>query len=113
MGTQRDCRPLCQEDRPEWIDGGTLCRSASPLPGPIGGRRIQPHGVAYSMNDEVSYELRDASGICVPTSLTAISLAQMRVLDWLVQHRRKSSRRKGVSGSIAEPLQVQSHGRLS
>lgn len=109
MGSQRDCRTLCQDDHPVWTDDGTLCRAESPLPGPIGDSRIRPHAVTYSMDDNVSYEIRDAPGMCVATSLTAISLAQMRVLAWLVTHRpeivsaerRFHVDRRAIAGAIA------------
>ena len=121
MASQRDCRPLCQEDHPEWLDDGTLCRAESPLPGPIGKSQVRPHALQYSMDDDVSYELRDAPGMCVPTSLTAISLAQMGVLAWLVQHqaeiataeRRFDVDRRAIAGAIAWEASVKPRGTLA
>jgi hypothetical protein len=109
MGSQRDCRPLCQEEHPDWIDDGTLCRAPSPLPGPVGDSRIRPHAVNYLTDEDVSYELKDAPRMCVPTSLSEISLAQMRVLAWLQQHKpeiveaekRFHVDRRAIAGAIA------------
>ena len=66
------------------------------------------------MDEEVSFELRDAPRMCVPTSLSVISLAQTRVLAYLVEHkteivaaeRRFHVDRRAIAGAIAwEALQ--------
>jgi hypothetical protein len=105
--------PFCQEERPVWIDTGTLCLVETPSPasrldlftGPAGRT---PH-IPYVESDDVSFELADAPRMCVATSLTNLSLAQMRVLAWLREHRseivaaeeRFQVDRRAIAGAIA------------
>jgi hypothetical protein len=83
------------------IDSGTSTRHRSSGPGPT--------GVRYLPQEEVSIELADAPRQCVPTTLSEISLAQMRVLAWLQLHQPKIVAgekrfhvdRRAIAGAIA------------
>jgi hypothetical protein len=88
-----------QEERPINVNDGTTARTASRPAG----------GVVYLPDESISFELSDAPKVCVPTSLSAISLAEMRVLAWLRMHaetiaeteRRFSVDRRAIAGVIA------------
>lgn len=82
-------------------DGKTTALLATPPPPPV--------GVTYDMDDSLSYELSNAPSVCVPTSLRNISLAEMRVIAWLRDHKthiiadeaRFSVDRRAIAGAIA------------
>lgn len=107
--------PWCQEERPVWIDTGTTCIAATPSPAPYldpfsspAASRVR-HATRYLEPEDVSYELADAPRVCVETSLAEISLAQMRVLAWLREHRaaiiaaeaKYHVDRRAIAGAIA------------
>ena len=82
-------------------DGKTTALLATPPPSPV--------GVTYTGTDELSFEMQDAPYVCVPTRLHSISLAEMRVLAALRQHKTKiieaearfSVDRRAIAGAIA------------
>ena len=109
------------------VDTGTSCLMESPSPSP----RLDPfsspavarlpHAVHYLSSEDVSYELSDAPRMCVLTSLNEISLAQMRVLAWLTQHRaeiiaaerRFKVDRRAIAGAIAWEALINVRGRFT
>ena len=114
-GSSRTPGPACQEERPVWLDKGTSCLAESPSPAPWldpftapAVARI-PAAIHYLDTEDVSFELADAPRVCVETSLNEISLAQMRVLAWLREHRveivaaeqRFQVDRRAIAGAIA------------
>jgi hypothetical protein len=80
-----------------------------------------PHAVHYLDSEDLSYELSDAPRMCVVTSLNEISLAQMRVLAWLTQHRteiiaaeqRFRVDRRAIAGAIAWEALMNVRGRVT
>ncbi len=99
---------MCQVANPIKVDDGTTCLAASCAPGPRTSAP-RPHSVRYLSQEEVSFELKDAPFMCVSTSLSVISLAEMRVLGWLREHRaeivaaerRFRVDRRAIAGAIA------------
>jgi len=61
------------------IKGKTAPLTATPAPGTT--------GIEYFQGDGISFELRDAPAVCVPTSLSKISYEEMQVLGWLRTYR--------------------------
>jgi hypothetical protein len=126
-GCSRTPGPFCQEERPVWLDTGTSCLIESPSPAPQldastspAAARL-PHAVHYLGSEDVSYELSDAPRMCVQTSLDEISLAQMRVLAWLTQHRAEiiaaergfNIDRRAIAGAIAWEALMNVRGTLT
>lgn len=126
-GCSRTPGPFCQEERPVWVDTGTSCLMGCPSPAPHLDPFISPEAarlppaVRYLDPDEVSYELSDAPRVCVQTSLDEISLAQMRVLAWLRQHRGEiidaeqkfKVDRRAIAGAIAWEALMNVRGTLT
>jgi len=113
MAGERTPGHLCQAEKPIAVDDGTMCLAESHPPGPRTGP-FQPHSVRYLPQEEVSFELKDAPFTCVNTSQSVVSLAEMRVLSWLVKHRDEIIAaeqkfrvdRRAIAGAIAwEALQ--------
>jgi len=108
MAGERTPGHMSQVDRPIDIDDGTMCLAASCPPGPKMSAP-PPHSLRYLPQEEVSFELKDAPFMCVNTSLSVISLAEMRVLGWLRKHRaeivaaeqRFRVDRRAIAGAIA------------
>jgi hypothetical protein len=125
-GCQRTPGPFCQEERPICVDPGTSSLIESPSPahrlGPFStDAMLMPHAVRYLDSEAVSYELSDAPRMCVPTSLSVISLAQMKVLAWLEEHRSSIASaerrfrvdRRAIAGAIAWEALLNIHGRMT
>ncbi len=126
-GCSRTPGPSCQVERSVWLDTGTSCLIESPSPSPqldpftVPAAARLPHAVHYLDAETVSYELSDAPRMCVQTSLDEISLAQMRVLAWLTQHRaeiiaaerRFRVDRRAIAGAIAWEALMNVHGRIT
>ena len=113
MAGERTPGQMCQVEKPLDIDDGTTCLAASCPPG-LKISPAPPKPVRYLSREDVSFELKDAPFACVNTSLRVISLAEMRVLAWLQEHRheittaerRFRADRRAIAGAIAwEALQ--------
>jgi hypothetical protein len=82
-------------------DGKTTALLAAPPPSTL--------GITYDMNDGLSYELADAPAVCVPTKLRHVSLAEVRVIALLRDHKSLfvdaesmfNVDRRAVAGAIA------------
>jgi hypothetical protein len=101
MAGSRNPRPVGRHSNPVTIDSGTLNRHRSPAPGST--------GIHYLPQEDVSIELSDAPAMCVPASVSEISLAEMRVLAWLQAHKQEIAAaekrfkvdRRAIAGAIA------------
>lgn len=120
MACERTPGSVCQLERPIHIDDGTSCLAASSPPGPTTSVP-PPHSIRYLPGEEVSFELKDAPFMCVNTTLSAISLAEMRVLAWLREYQtqivgaelRFRVDRRAIAGAIAwEALENVRHWSL-
>ena len=111
----KDVRPTCQGTRPSDCLDGTNARIPMPKTGPAEGFRYLH---TDSEGEYISYELRDAPPMCVPTTLRSMNLEQMRVLAWLQKYRgdivtaasKYKVDRRAIAGVIAWEALENVHG---